>query len=700
MLGALAALLVVGLDVVELGGAARSVGLIAFAVSVVSAARLLQAARREWAEADLSNRRYRELFEGMRDAVFESDFDGRTLSMNPAGVELLGFRSEEELLDVDIRAQIYVDPAARDELLRRVAEEGFVRDFPTTLRRRDGVDIFVEITSTARRGADGSLLGTRGTIRDVTEARLARAKIVRLQELNRNIVESLPQGFFVLDRHFRVVYFNRALERISGMSRPDLIGRVPWEIHSYLCDEGFEAGVRRAFEGETVTRLNQPLQLGQGFATETFSPLRDRDGRTVGVVGFVEDTTDRQALEQQLIQAEKISAMGRMISGLAHEINNPLTAVHGYAQLLHRSLEPGGVRDDVGKILDSSERCRKVVQGLLSYTRKHEHRLEPVDPREVIARTLELVEAELAIVGVEVRRDDASEVCLVRADANQLQQVLLNLFQNAIDELRTVSGEKSIRVATRGRGSQVTIVVANSGPHITDEDLSRLFDPFFTTKEVGRGTGLGLSVANNIVRNHRGTIAVRNAPNGVEFEVNLPRVLRGEEPPAPETSGAALGRDGAPSLDGLRVAVVDVEEEIRELCVSELQAALSVETFDDARSAMFRISSGEPIDVLVIDHRIPGDLTGPDLVRWVVANRPELTGRVILLTSGMPTVAESDRDAFEASAVLVKPFSLAEFRDLVASVGARPDQLPRRCSSISSSTTEGSANVDVSPISS
>jgi PAS domain S-box-containing protein len=645
-----------------------------FFLILVSCLQLLEHIRREQSEllrsreeAKVSSRRYHELFQGMRDAVFESAASGRFVSINRAGMDLLGYESEREILEVDIPSEIYADPADRHRLREAVESAGFVKDFPVRLRRRDGTLLDALVNSTASYDEAGRLTGYRGTIRDVTEQRRAQAEIARLQELNRNIIESLSHGLLVMDRDLRTVLYNRALERLTGAPREKMVGRPPWEV--LASPSGLEHRIRRALGGETVACDRVPVFRGEGsegYVAYTFSPLRDREGRIVGVIGFFEETTERMQLEQQLIQAEKVAAIGQMVSGIAHEINNPLTSVSGYAQLILASDCAPAVRGDVEKIAEAAERCGQVVKGLLTYSRKHEHRMTPVNLDEVLERTCELRAYELSVDDIALERVGGEELPFVRGDTYQLQQVLLNLLQNAADAIREEGVGGLIRIEGRRSGGSVTLGVFNSGPSIAPETIRRVFDPFFTTKEVGRGTGLGLSVAQNIVRNHGGTIRVRNVQGGVLFEITLPVLPDGEETaeiPAAEDSGVEI------SLGKARVLIVDDEPAIQDLFRSVLVDA-EVVTAEDGRAALELIEA-EDWDAVVSDVKMPGGVSGLDLLAWSREHRPELAPRFVIMTGAAVDGGRVKQSLPADALVLLKPFGLGELRSCVAKAVAR-----------------------------
>jgi PAS domain S-box-containing protein len=652
---------------------------------LVSCLQLLEHSRREQAEIvrsqeeiRRSDRRYRELFEGMREAVFATAASGQFVSVNPACLELLGYESEEEIRQVDIPTQVYVDPEDRCRLHRLAEEVGFVRDFEVALRRRDGTIIHARINSTATRDEEGRLTGFKGTMQDVTVQRAAQAEISRLQELNRNIIESLSHGLFVMDRTLRTVICNRGLERLTETSRDELLGRRPWEVLTCCGRADLRDRLYKALEGATVVR--DRFALGgdgerTGYVSDTYSPLVSPEGEIIGVIGILEEVTDRIDLEQQLIQAEKVAAIGQMVSGIAHEINNPLTSVSGYAQLLLASGCDPEAKKDIQKIADASDRCSQVVRGLLTYSRKHEHRMSAVNAVEVLERTCDLKEYELSVEDVTVERDYDTSLPPVQGDPYQLQQVILNLLQNAADAIVDGGEPGRIRLSAHCEEDDVVIGVFNTGAPIPEDVLRRIFDPFYTTKEVGRGTGLGLSVAQNIVRNHQGSIRVRNLQDGVLFEVTLPAMA------APEyESGVVIGDPGAKidsRLGKIRILVVDDEPSIQELFISTFPDAEVIGV--DSGSLAKSLLEAEHWDTVVTDIRMPGGVSGVDLLQWAREHRPSLAPRMILMTGAAFGDGRLEAAVPPDAPLLFKPFKLDDLRVRVAEAVAASASTPAPC---------------------
>ena len=358
-----------------------------------------------------------------------------------------------------------------------------------------------------------------------------------------------------------------------------------------------------------------------------------------------------------MLQSEKMSALGQMISGVAHELNNPLTAILGYAQLLEdEPLEPRH-REYLGKIFKQAQRTHRIVQNLLSFARQRKPFKQLLDLRRVLEDTLAMRDYDLTANNVTIEQEIPPGLPQVFGDAHQLEQVFLNIVNNALDSMLEVARGGRLCLRAFLDNHQVTIEFHDSGPGIRDP--KRIFDPFYTTKPVGKGTGLGLSICYGIIKAHGGEIRARNHPRGgAVLQVRLPVAGQASESQAASRPGASGVR-----LRG-RILLVDDEEPILEL---ERQAlvfagveAVGVTRADDA---IARLES-ESFDAVIVDAGIAGDWTAADLHRWIATHRSGLEKHLALTTSspGDPQLrffVEQTR-----TLCITKPFTVPEFLDL------------------------------------
>lgn len=253
------------------------------------------------------------------------------------------------------------------------------------------------------------------------------------------------------------------------------------------------------------------------------TPVFDTAGAVAHVIELVIDVTENRNLQLQLLQSEKLASIGELAAGIAHELNNPMAGIIGYSEFLLEELKgQEGPLADVKKIHGEAIRCSRIVQNLLKFSHRHKPRKGEVSLNEVLQSTTDIVEYEFKVNNVSLEKDYSPDLRQVMADQYQLQQVFMNILNNAFFFLKNQQGKRLIKISTLNAGGNVEVRIWNNGPPIPDGAVDKVFDPFFTTKEVGKGTGLGLSVSHGIIRNHQGEIIARNIDGGVLFTVTLP----------------------------------------------------------------------------------------------------------------------------------------------------------------------------------
>ena len=365
-----------------------------------------------------------------------------------------------------------------------------------------------------------------------------------------------------------------------------------------------------------------------------------------------------KATQAQLIQSEKLSAVGEFVAGVAHELNNPLTSVIGFAELLKQvDLHPKH-RSYLQYIVKSTERCHKIVQGLLSFARQHPPERVLINVNEMVGAVLEILAYEMRTSNIEIERDFDAKLPKILGDSHQLQQVILNILNNARQAIETHSPNGRIRISTEGTTEQVRIIFVDNGPGITAENLNKIFDPFFTTKPIGKGTGLGLSLCYGIVREHGGTITAHSLPGrGATFVIEVPA-----QKPAP---GEKNGQDSSLSInlkgEGKRILVIDDEEWILELVRQILQQdGFQVDLANDGETALNHVSRSQ-YEMLVCDWKMPG-LSGTQLYERIAEAAPDAARRLLFMTGDVVSDSFQEFLKRHSKSCLSKPFSVQEFR--------------------------------------
>ena len=478
-----------------------------------------------------AERRYRELFDSIQEGLFFATPDGRFLDVNDAMVRMLGYGSREEMLRSDVSPHLYPAPAARERFLQALAERGVLRNYEETLRRKDGALLHTLQNITAVRDAQGRIAQIRGLMLDVTEQKSFQSQLQRERDFNQKILNTTQSMILVLDTAGLISYANRRCYE-AGYREDELIGHrlVDWVEPSHRND--FEAALETTANGQQVENLELQVRRSDqtmGHFSISLSPMRDEQSAVNNLVVVMTDITDAVLLQAKLAHSERMATIGRLVSGVAHEVNNPLAAILGFTDLLLENPEvPVSAREDLQIILQETQRTKDIVQDLLSFARQRPVQREPVYVNTVLRQTIKLRSYDFASHGVEVTEEFDETLDPALGDAQQLQQVFLNILNNAYDAVQETGRRGRIEIRTERAGNSVQVVVTDNGTGIADPQ--HIFDPFYTTKQPGKGTGLGLSICYGIVRAHGGEIQCWNntESGGSTFVVRIP--LAAEQP--------------------------------------------------------------------------------------------------------------------------------------------------------------------------
>jgi PAS domain S-box-containing protein len=472
-----------------------------------------------------AERRYRELFDSIQEGLFFATPEGRFLDVNDAMVRMLGYGSREEMLRADVSPHLYPAPAARERFLQILAERGVVRNYEETLRRKDGTLLHTLQNITAVRDSQGQIAQIRGLMLDVTEQKSFQSQLQRERDFNQKILNTTQSMIFVLDTAGLISYANRRCYE-AGYREDELIGHrlVDWVEPSHRKD--FDAALETTAHGQQVENLELQVRRSDGSMGHfsiSLSPMRDEQNAVNSVVVVMTDITDAVLLQAKLAHSERMATIGRLVSGVAHEVNNPLAAILGFTDLLLENPDmPSSAQEDLQIILQETQRTKDIVQDLLSFARQRPVQREPVQINSVLRQTIKLRSYDFASHGVEVSEELDENLAPALGDAQQLQQVFLNILNNAYDAVQETGRRGRIAIRTQRGGDTVQVIVTDNGTGIADPE--HIFDPFYTTKQPGKGTGLGLSICYGIVRAHGGEIQCWNNSegSGSTFVVKIP----------------------------------------------------------------------------------------------------------------------------------------------------------------------------------
>ncbi len=621
-----------------------------------------------------SERRYQVLFEQNVAGIFRSTPEGRILECNEAFARIFGYASRREVLE-DSASSLYEVPAERERFVAELREKGTVLNHAQRYRRRDGTPVWTLEYVTLRPEKPEVI---EGTIVDVSETRRAEAALRASEERYRGVFQQFRDGIFFFDPVTKAVLdsnlsfqktFGYTAEEVRALSLYDLV----------LDDRAtVDANVARAAAGPFVHIGERKYRRKDGAAVgvDVESFLFEEAGRPVIFV-LARNLTEKQLLEGQLRQAQKMEAVGRLAGGVAHDFNNLLTAILGYSELILSDGPPEDIRQNVEEVRKAAERAAALTRQLLAFSRKQVLQPRVIELNDVV-KDLDAMLHRVLRENVKIAFEPDPHLWRVKADPGQLEQVLMNLAVNASDAMPE-GGLLTIRTRNATLesgeidgipilpGSYVLLEVSDTGHGMDAETLAHAFEPFFTTKERGKGTGLGLATVYGIVKQSGGYIqALSEQGKSATFRIYLPRVHGAADSPS------NVSPRPSPIRGSETILLVEDEASVRRLAQTVLRArgyqVLGAETAE----AALEISRAhqEPIHLLLTDIVLPG-MNGRRLAEILRSERPDTA---VLYSSGYFDTRESPEGG---DMLLRKPFTPGELVEKVRATLARARPRPR-----------------------
>ena len=485
-------------------------------------------------ELKQSEEKYRNLFERVQHGLFISSKEGKFLDCNQALLNKLGYPSKEEFLNIDIAKDLYVNPEDRKAFQRLVEEYGFVKDFEVEFKRKSGEKITVLLTAHAKRDEKGRIIGYEGLNIDISERKRMERELKEANEFLMKLIESSVDGIIVTNMKGDILIFNKGAENILGYEAEEVVGKM--SIRSI-----YPPGVAR----EVMEKLRSPDYGGVGKLTSfpilhrrkdgeliegdlSASIIYDEEGKEIASVGIFKDLRERLGIErelqktqQALLQSEKLAAMGRLTSQIAHELNNPIYGIMNTLELLKTEIPPESKRRKILELaLSETQRLAEMLRNMLSFSKPEEEKRRPVKMNELIGGILLVMEKQMRESNIKVETSFDDEIPEVMASTNQMRQVMLNILKNA-KEAMPKGGTLTVRTSKEDK--HVLIHVQDTGVGIPEEIRDKIFEAFFTTKQKVKGVGLGLSVCYGIIKDHGGEIKVESEEGkGTTFTISLP----------------------------------------------------------------------------------------------------------------------------------------------------------------------------------
>ncbi len=480
------------------------------------------------------SKRYAELFEHVGCGVYISSKEGKFLDVNPATLSMLGYENKEEFLNIDIARDLYLRPQDRIKFMEMIEKDGYVIDYEVDFKRKDGIPVSVLLTGHVRYDEHGNVIGYEGINVDQTQRKLMENQIRESRDFLHKTIQSSPNAIIAADMKGDIILWNHSAEEILGYQAEEVLGKMNiTQVYEEGVAQKLMKMMRSSEHGGKGKLRSYPLinfrrdgsKIECSFSA---SIIYDAKGKEIASVGIFVDLKEKLRIERklvqtqdQLLQSEKLAAMGRLTSQVAHELNNPMYGIMNTLELMKTEISPTNKRRKIlDMALSETVRLTEMLRKMLTFSKPDQEKKQPTDINSVLDEILLLNERQLQEHSIKIKTSFANGLEMVNASKNQLRQVFLNMVSNA----RGAMPEGGIlSVKTGADNKNINIEITDTGIGIEPENIKKIFDTFFTTKDSVKGVGLGLSVCYGFIQDHGGDIEVQSEPGvGTTFTVSLP----------------------------------------------------------------------------------------------------------------------------------------------------------------------------------
>lgn len=503
-------------------------------LSKVSIYRDITQRKKREEELRASEADYRRLFENVRCGIYVSTKEGKFLNANKALLDMLGYESKEEFLKIDIANDLYLRPEDRRKWQKMIERDGYVKDYEVDFKRKDGEAISVLQTAQVRYDHDGKVVGYEGINVDQSERRKMEEELRGAHDFLNKVIQSSPNAIIATNLKGDIIVWNKAAEEILGYQAEEVIGKMNI---SRIYPDGMAKEVMRMMRSPEyggvgkcrsypMVHVRRDGEIVEGNLSAGI--IYDAQGKEIASVGIFVDLKERLEMERKLIEtqekllhSEKLAAMGRLTSQIAHELNNPLYGIMNTLELLKTEVSPQSKRRKVlDMALSETERLTELLRKMLSFSKPDEEERQPSDINTILDEILLLVGKQLQENTIRISSSFTDDLREVYASRNQLRQVFLNIITNARDAMPDGG---TLTVKTYQKRDKAYIEITDTGIGIREENIDKIFDAFFTTKDSVKDVGLGLSVCYGFIKEHGGDIRVSSkCGSGTTFTISLP----------------------------------------------------------------------------------------------------------------------------------------------------------------------------------
>ena len=481
-----------------------------------------------------SEKDYKRLFENVHCGLYVSSKEGKFLNANKALLDMLGYENKEEFLKIDIAKDLYLNPEDRRKWQEMVERDGYVIDYEVDFKRKDGRPISVIHTGHVHYDKQGEVIGYEGINVDQSQRKKMEKELKEAYDFLDKIIKSSPDAIMATDLKGDIVIWNRASEEILGYKAGEVIGKMNIrKIYPNGMAERVMKMMRSPEYGGIGKCRSYPMvhvrrdgEIVEGNLSAAL--IYDAQGKEIASVGIFVDLKERLDMErklretqEKLLQSEKLAAMGKLTSQIAHELNNPLYGIMNTLELLKTEISPQSKRRKIlDMALSETVRLTELLRKMLRFSKPDEEEKQPTDVNTILDEILLLVGKQLQENSIRISTSFADDLGKIYASRNQLRQVFLNMISNARDAMPDGG---TLTIKTMARGDNVYIEIADTGIGIREENINKIFDDFFTTKDSVKDVGLGLSLCYGFIKEHGGDIRVSSEwGSGTTFTIILP----------------------------------------------------------------------------------------------------------------------------------------------------------------------------------
>jgi PAS domain S-box-containing protein len=481
-------------------------------------------------EVRINENKYRLLTENVLDTIWMVNLDSPDIPsyISPSVTHLLGYSVEEAMqkrIDEITTPDSYVKAKKTFQKIFGDSMDKNNRSCTVELElsHKNGNVIPAEVSCNIIKQSDEKPSVIMIIAHDIHERKQAEEKILNIAEEWRTTFDSISSMISIHDKNYRIVRVNKAFADYFKEKPQNLIGKHCYEVLHHMCEPIDQCPHRITIQTHKSASMELYISEDEKYFNIATSPIFDKNGEFTGSVHIARDITERKHMEQQLIMSDRLASIGELVSGVAHELNNPLTSIIGYSQLIMENTPPANVKDDLDIIYSEAQRAAGIVKNLLTFARKHAPIKHLAKINNVIDEVLKLRAYEHKVNNIVVNHNYTDDLPDILIDHFQMQQVFLNIIINAESAMLSANKKGTLTISTEQKDDKIVIKFKDDGPGIAKKDLPHIFSPFFTTKEAGKGTGLGLSICHGIIKEHKGRIyAESEYGKGATFILELP----------------------------------------------------------------------------------------------------------------------------------------------------------------------------------